>query len=77
MKFQLTKYNPKKQDIRDSSAFYKHIQNAQGKPFEELFEVQIVKAYRKPVTMQTEEGIFMINSKGEQLNKKRSGINPS
>ena len=81
MKSHLTKYNSKKQDIKDSSAFYKHIKNAhggdfQGKPFEELFEVEIVKAYTKPMTRQTEEGIFMINVKGELLNSKTEWHQP-
>ena len=59
MKSHLSKYNSKKKDIRESSAFYKQIQNAhggdnQGKTFEDLFEVKIVKAYMKPATRQTE-----------------------
>ena len=48
----------------------------QGKPFEELFEVEIVKAYTKPMTRQTEEGIFMINVKGELLNSKTEWHQP-
>ena len=81
MKSQLTKYNSKKQDIRDSSTFYKDIKNShggafQGKRFEEFFEVKLVKAYSKPATMQTEEGIFMINLKGELLNKKNEWHQP-
>ena len=81
MKSHLTKYNSKKKDIRESSAFYKHIQNAhggdfQGKPFEDIFEVEIVKAYSKPATRQTEEGVFMINVKGELLNSKTEWHQP-
>ena len=76
MKSHLTKYNSKKQDITESSAFYKHIQNAhggafEGNLFEELFDVEIVRAYSKPATRQTEEGVFMINIQGELLNSKK------
>ena len=75
MKSHLTKYNLKKAEIRESSAFYKHMENAhggvkEGRAFEDLFNVEIVKAYSKPMTRQTEEGTFMINVEGELLNSK-------
>ena len=41
---------------------------SRGKPFEEVFEVEVVKAYSKPATRQTKEGIFLINVEGELLN---------
>ena len=66
MKSHLTKFYSKKQEIRDSSAFRKHLHNSHGgvgeeEKFEDLFEVEIIKAYSKPMTRQTEEGTFMIN----------------
>ena len=81
MKSHLTKYNSKKAEIRESSAFYKHMENAhggvkEGKAFEELFDVEIVKAYSKPMTRQTEEGTFMINVEGELLNSKTEWHQP-
>ena len=68
-------FNSKKKDTRESSAFYKYILSAHGgdfqeKPLEELFDVEIVKAYSKLATRQTKEGIFMNNVKGELLNSK-------
>ena len=44
---------------------------SRGKPFEEVFEVEVVKAYSKPATRQTKEGIFLINVEGELLNTKK------
>ena len=66
----------KKLDIKESSAFYKHLINkhggmSTGTTFEDYFTVEIVKAYNKPMSKQTEEGTFMINIKGELLNKKK------
>ena len=73
MKSHLTKFNSKKAHIRDSSAFFKHLQNShggikEGQSFADCFFVEIVKAYKKPMTRQTEEGTFMINTVGELLN---------
>ena len=81
MKSHLTKFYSKKQDIRESSAFVKHMQNShggirEGAKFEDLFEIEIVKAYSKPMTRQTEEGTFMINIKGELLNSKTEWHQP-
>ena len=71
----LSKFSSKKSDIRESSAFYKHLKNAYGEvsdnlKFNECFEVEIVKAYKKPITRQSEEGTFMVKVKGELLNSK-------
>ena len=70
MKSHLTKFNSKQHHIR---AFFKHLQNThggrkEGQDFAECFFVEIVKAYQKPMTRQTEEGTFMINTVGELLN---------
>ena len=44
--------------------------------FSECFEVEIVKAYKKPITRQTEEGTFMVNIKEELLNSKTEWHQP-
>ena len=67
--------------IRESSAFYKHLENKHGgitlgSTFGDNFSVEIVKAYNKPMTRQTEEGTFMINVKGELLNSKTEWHQP-
>ena len=81
MKSHLTKYYSKKQDIRESSTFIKHLQNShggvrEGSKFEDYFDIEIVKAYNKPLTRQTEEGTFMVNVKGELLNSKTEWHQP-
>ena len=81
MKSHLTKFNSKKPHIRDSSAFFKHLQNThgglkEGQGFADCFFVEIVKAYKKPMTRQTEEGTFMINTDGELLNSKTEWHQP-
>ena len=80
-KSHLTKFNSKKRDIRESSAFFKHLENAHGGRIENLkfsdyFLVEIVKAYSKPITRQTEEGTFMVNIKGNLLNSKTEWHQP-
>ena len=80
-KSHLSKFNSKKRDIRESSAFWKHITNEHeempgGWIFKECFEVEICKAYKKPVTRQTEEGTFMLNEEGELLNSKSEWNQP-
>ena len=35
-----------------------------------MLEIEIVKAYNKPMTRQTEEGTLMVDVKGELLNSK-------
>ena len=82
MKSHLSKFNSKKLDIRESSAFYKDLQNkhgglAAGSMFGDYFIVELVQAYNKPMTRQTEEGTFMINVKGELLNSKTEWHQPA
>ena len=43
---------------------------ANRKEFEDYFEVQILKAYKKPFTRLIEEGTFITSHKGELLNSK-------
>ena len=45
-----------------------------GKPFDEYFDVKIVKSYRKPLTRCVEEGTFIVNFEGEVLNKKNKKL---
>ena len=71
----VTKFNSKSEKIRSESAFYKHLVNSHGgkspeKNFSDYFEVQIMKAYRKPFTRLVEEGTFISSHKGELLNSK-------
>ena len=59
----------------------KHLENdhgglPEGWMFKDCFDVEIVKAYNKPVTRQTEEGTFMINEKGELMNSKSEWNQP-
>jgi hypothetical protein len=81
MKSHLTKFNSKQPHIREDSAFFKHVQNThgglkEGQDFADCFFVEIVKAYQKPMTRQTEEGTFMINTVGEHLNSKTEWHQP-
>ena len=72
IKSHLTKCNSKKKDTRESSAFYKHILNPPlGQYPGETFCGSIRCRNR-----QTEEGIFMINVKGELLNSKTEWHQP-
>ena len=80
-KSHLTKFNSKSQQLREGSAFYKHIQNKHGglkdgESFEDYFEIEIVKSYRKPLTRIIEEGTFIINHEGEVLNSKNEWHQP-
>ena len=57
--------------------FWDHIEimNSHGgksddKNFSDYFEIQILKAYKKPFTMLVEEGTYISNHKGELLNSK-------
>ena len=81
MKTCILGFNSKKLDIREGSAFYKHLKNkhevlSEGSTLEDYFIVKIVRADNKPVIRQTEEGTFMINIKGELLNSKTEWHQP-
>ena len=80
-KSHLTKFNSKSQHIKEGSAFYKHIENKhgglkKGDKFEDYFEIEIIKSYRKPLTRIIEEGTFIINHEGEVLNSKNEWHQP-
>ena len=71
----VSKFNSKSEKTRSESPFYKHLSNTHGgkddrKEFEDYFEVQILKAYKKPFTRLIEEGTVITSHKGELLNSK-------
>ena len=71
----VSKFNSKSEKIRAESAFYKHLMNTHGgvedgKTFSDYFEIQILKAYRKPFTRLVEEGTYITSHEGELLNSK-------
>ena len=71
----MTKFNSKSEKVRAESAFFKHLVNTHGgksaeKNFEDYFEIQILKAYKKPFTRLVEEGTYISSHQGELLNSK-------
>ena len=69
------KFNSKSEKTRSESAFYKHLVNSHGgksddKNFSDYFEIQILKAYKKPFTRLVEEGTYITSHRGELLNSK-------
>ena len=71
----VTKFNSKSEKVRAESAFFKHLVNTHGgksaeKNFEDYFEIQILKAYKKPFTRLVEEGTYISSHQGELLNSK-------
>ena len=82
MKEHLSKFKSKSKDIRESSAFFKHVENEHNgikkdEVFEDYFpQVNIVKAYKKVLNRSIEEGTFMINHNGEVLNSKTEWNQP-
>ena len=71
----VSKFNSKSEKVRSESAFFKHLMNSHGgkdedKSFSDYFEIQILKAYKKPFTMLVEEGTYISSHKGELLNSK-------
>ena len=51
----MSKFNSKSEKLRSESAFFKQLMNTHGgkdddKEFSDYFEVQILKAYKKPFT---------------------------
>ena len=80
-KSHLSKFKSKSKDIRESSPFIKHIENKHGglklgETFEDYFDIEIVKAYSKPLTRIIEEGTFIVNYVGEVLNSKNEWHQP-
>ena len=71
----VSKFNSKSEKIRSESAFYKHLLNTHGgksnsKTFSDYFQIEILKAYKKPFTRLVEEGTYITSHKGELLNSK-------
>ena len=70
-----SKFNSKSEKTRLESAFYKHLVTAHGgkdpeKKFSDYFEVEILKAYKKPFSRLVEEGTYISSHQGELLNSK-------
>ena len=81
LKSHLSKFNSKLKHVREGSAFWKHLENTHGglkdgEVFSDYFEVQIVKAYNKPMTRVIEEGTFIVNFDAELLNSKNEWHQP-
>ena len=82
MKEHLTIFNSKQNKTKEGSAFYKHMvtkhneEELQGKPFEQLFEVKVLKSYQKVFTRVVEEGTFMVSHKGSIMNSKSEWHQP-
>ena len=77
----ISKFNSKVVTTREESAFYKHMSNKHGgvpenNEFGDLFEIKIIKAYKKPFTRHVEEGTFIANHEGEILNSKSEWHQP-
>ena len=71
----VSKFNSKVQATRAESAFYKHMQSKHGgihpnQNFGDLFDIKILKAYKKPFTRNAEEDTYIANHNGELLNSK-------
>ena len=65
-----SKFNSKNEKTRAESAFHKHLVTAHGvrdpeKKFSDYFEVEILKAYKKPFTRLVEEGTYISSHRGE------------
>ena len=77
----VSKFNSKTAKTREESAFFKHLMNSHGgkdddKEFDDYFEVNILKAYKKPFTMFVEEGTYIVNHQGKILNSKSEWHQP-
>ena len=71
----ISKFNSKSRKFQQESACLKHLENshggrAQAKQLSEYFDINVLKAYRKPFTKSVEEGTFIANHNGNLLNPK-------
>ena len=72
----LTKFNSKKKETKEKPAFYTHLVTSHvggpaNKTFAELFQIETLKEYMKPITRNAEEGTFIDTHKGEIIIKKK------
>ena len=77
----VSKFNSKVQATREESAFYKHMETKHGgiqpnQTFGDLFDIKVLKAYKKPFTRNAEEGTYIANHNGELLNSKSEWHQP-
>ena len=77
----VSKFNSKVQAKREESAFYKHMETTHGgiqpnQTFGDLFDIKVLKAYKKPFTRNAEEGTYIANHNGELLNSKSEWHQP-
>ena len=77
----VAKFNSESEKTRAESSFYKHLANSHGgkaahKNFSDYFEIQILKAYKKPFTrLVGREHLFRV-IRGSCLTRRMSGTRP-
>ena len=78
----VSKYNSKKDHIKKESTFIKHLINKHEEidinteKFENVYDVKVVKAYRKVMTRLVDEGTRIACQQGESLNSKSEWHQP-
>ena len=75
LKEHISKFSSKTKKVQTESAFFKHLQSkhegiALGKTFAAYFQIEVLKAYRKPYTRDVEEGTYICSHEGDILNSK-------
>ena len=80
-KFNLTKSYSRVKETREGSVFFKPIKNKhgslkRGEKGYDYFDIFIIKAYKKPLPRNIEEGTLIINYQGEILNSKKEWHQP-
>lgn len=83
MKEHVSKFNSKKDDVKKDSAFIKHLMNKHKEVdintvnFEDVYDVKVIRAYRKVFTRGVDEGTNIGAHDGELLNSKSEWRQPS
>ena len=78
----VSKYNSKQVHIKQESTFIKHLINKHEEidinteKFENVYDVKVVKAYRKVMTRLVDEGTRIAGQQGESLNSKSEWHQP-
>ena len=78
----LTNFNSKKKETREESSFYKHLTTSHGgvpanQTFAELFQIEILKAYKKTFTINAKEGTYIATHTEKLLISKSEWHQPS